>query len=56
MPLQSIPHVQDSPPIEGESISEVIEHPSSEGVQNTSNLDKVCFYQQPPNTPSRMPS
>ena len=30
----------------GVSVSELVEHPFWEGVQNTSNLPKVCFSQQ----------
>ena len=38
--------VQESPAREGESFSEVIQRLDSDGVQNTSNLQKVCFAQQ----------
>ena len=36
----------ESPVSKGASVSKVIKHPVSEGVQNTSNLPKVCFAQQ----------
>ena len=43
MPSQLVPHVQEIPAIEGSPISEVIKCPAFEGVQNTSNLNRVIF-------------
>ena len=51
--LQLIQQVQESPTSEGASLSEVINSPVSEGVQNKSNLKKVWFDQQSSNIPSR---
>ena len=48
--------VQESPAIEGASIFKVINHPASEGVLKTSNLNKVCFDQQSSNRHSGVPS
>ena len=47
---------QLSPVREGASVSEVIKHIVSEGVQNTPNVSNVCFDQQSPNFPSGIPS
>ena len=44
--LQSVQQVKESPVSKGAFVSEVIECPVSEGVQNTPNLPKVRFYQQ----------
>ena len=52
--LQFVQQVKESPFIEGESVSQVIKHPVSEGVRNTSNLPKVIFSQQSSNVPSRL--
>ena len=58
-PIENPTHVPivtpESKVSEGESVSEVIKHPFSEGVQNTSNLAKVCFAQQSSNVTSGMP-
>ena len=50
------PHVQESTAIERAPVYEVIERLSSNGVQNTSSLNKVSFSQQQSNDTSRMPS
>ena len=50
-PLQTVPHVQESPANEGLPVYEVIDRTASKGVRNKSALNKVCF-----NTPSDMPS
>ena len=46
-PIQTPTHVprvtQKNPVSKGVSVSELIKIPVSEGVQNTSNLPKVCF-------------
>ena len=52
---QPVQQVQGSPVIKGESVSEVIKFPASEGVRNTLNLPKQ-FAQQPSNLPGGMPS
>ena len=51
-----IPRVTPEIPVsKGASVSEVIKHPASKGVQNTSNLPKVCFSQQSSNVTISMP-
>ena len=39
--LYSVPHVQEIQASKGTPVSELIEHPDSEGFRNTSNLKKV---------------
>ena len=46
VPFQLVPYVQVITAREGSPISEVIKCPVFEGVQNTSNLNKVNFTQQ----------
>ena len=53
--LHSVPHVQESPAIKDTPVSEVIKHPASWGVRNTSNLNIVHFSQQSSNSPHGMP-
>ena len=54
--MQSVLHTQESPAREGEPVSKVTIRLVSEGVQNTSNLNKFIFAQQSSNSPSGIPS
>ena len=52
-----VPKVTPETPVsKGSSVSEVIKHPVFDGVQNTSNLQNVCFAKQSSNVTSGMSS
>ena len=54
--FQSVKKVPEILLSEGASVSEVIEFAFSEGVENKSNLPKICFAQQSSSMPSGMTS
>ena len=54
MSSQYVPHVQEGTASEGASVTEVIECTDYEGVRNTSNLNKILFYQQSSHVTSGM--